>query len=163
MYLKLKNLFLFLFTAFFLLLFSQGCDKGVVYESNIEVSVDSWNKDDFCRFGFTIHDTTIPYNLYINIRNSVEYPYSNLFLFIRTELPDGQLARDTLDISLANAEGKWRGRGIGKFRDSEILIMHDFLFPQRGDYIFEIEHAMRDIDIDGISSVGLKVEKSRMN
>lgn len=148
-----------LFALTLLLLFSS-CDSRKVFEQNFTIENDSWNSSDFKRFTFSIQDTSAPYNFYINLRNSTEYPWSNLFLFIRTVLPDNTGASDTLDLMLANPDGMWLGSGIGKYRDSQVLIMNDFKFPEPGEYAFEIEHGMRDVDISGISSVGIRVEKS---
>lgn len=138
----------------------SGCDKGKVYEENFTVDEEGWNSDDFLRYSFSIEDTTLPYHFFINLRNNTEYPYSNLFLFIRTILPDQTTAADTLDIPVSGPDGKWYGNGIGRYRDLQVLIMNDIRFPQPGEYIFEIEQGMRDTDIKGISSVGIRVEKA---
>lgn len=137
-----------------------GCDKGKVFEENFTVDEEGWNSNDFLRYSFNIEDTTLPHHFFINIRNSTEYPYSNLFLFIRTILPDQSAAADTLDIPVSGPDGRWLGNGIGKYRDLQVLIMNDILFPQAGEYVFEIEQGMRDEDIKGISSVGIRVEKA---
>lgn len=137
-----------------------GCDSNVVFEQNKQVEEDGWNTSDFHRYSFGIGDTSVPYNFYIDIRNSVEYPYSNIFLFVRTRLPDNTWANDTLDLWLSDPEGKWLGTGIGKYRDNRILIMPSFRFPMPGEYIFEIEQAMREADLMGIASAGIRVEKA---
>ncbi len=137
-----------------------GCDSNVVFEENIQVDVNGWNTADFQRYSFNISDTSIPYNFYIDIRNSVQYPYSNIFLFIRTRLPDDNWANDTLDLWLSDPEGKWLGKGIGKYRDNRILVMPSFRFPMQGEYFFEIEHAMREPDLKGIASTGIRVERA---
>ncbi|MFO7722595.1 MAG: gliding motility lipoprotein GldH [Bacteroidales bacterium] len=142
------------------LLLLAGCDRSVVYEQNIEVEEKGWENRRFKRYSFVIQDTAIPYNFYINIRNNTDYPYANLFLFIRTILPDQTAAQDTVDIAIAGPDGKWLGSGIGKHRDNQVLIMPQFRFPQRGEYIFEIEHAMRETALTGISAVGIRVERS---
>jgi gliding motility-associated lipoprotein GldH len=152
-----------IFTVMFLLglLMLSGCDKGVVYEENIEVKEDGWENHRFLRYSFVIQDTAIPYNFYINIRNNTDYLYSNLFLFIRTILPDETGAQDTVDIAIASPDGKWLGSGNGKHRDNQVLIMPQFRFPQTGEYYFEIEHAMREKELTGISAVGIRVERSK--
>jgi len=145
------------------LLLLTGCDRSVVYEQNLEVNESGWENRRFLRYAFVIQDTAIPYNFYINIRNNTDYLYSNLFLFIRTILPDQSAAQDTVDIAIAGPDGKWLGGGIGKHRDNQVLIMPQFRFPQAGEYFFEIEHAMRESDLTGISAVGIRVERSNQN
>jgi gliding motility-associated lipoprotein GldH len=143
-----------------LLLITGGCDRRVVFDQNLEVNPNGWENRRFMRYTFNIQDTAIPYNFYVNIRNNTDYSYSNLFLFIRTILPDQTTAQDTIDLAIAGPDGKWYGKGIGKHRDSQVLLMPQFRFPQRGEYTFEIEHAMRERDLKGISSVGIRVERS---
>ncbi len=138
----------------------SGCaDRQKVYEQLYLVEEEGWYNEDFLRFRFEITDTTVPYNFYIDVRNSVEYPYSNLFLFVRTVLPDQQHAQDTLDIWMADPEGRWLGSGIGKYRDRRVLIMPAFRFPMAGEYQFEIEHAMREPLLSGIAAAGIRVER----
>ncbi len=156
---SLRIRFLYFITV--LSLFLIGCDRRRVYEQYHEVKGPVWDSKDFFRYHFTIQDTAIPYNFYINIRNSTEYPYANLFLFVRTMLPGQMMAGDTLDLLMATPDGKWVGRGIGKYRDNQVLILKEFRFPAKGDYAFEIEHAMRDENLKGIAAVGIRVEKSR--
>lgn len=145
--------------AFFVTVIA-GCDRSRIYEQNTDIPETSWNTNDFKRFSFAISDTTLPYNFYINVRNTTKYPYANLYLFVRTILPDLKAASDTLDILMAGPDGKWTGSGIGKYRDNQVLILKNFRFPQAGEYRFEIEQAMRDTGLQGISAVGIRVEKS---
>jgi gliding motility-associated lipoprotein GldH len=150
--------------VFLMLLLFAGCtDRDKIHEQLHRVEETGWHSNDFLSFRFDVSDTTIPYNFYLDIRNSVDYPYANIFLFIRTILPDRRIANDTLDIWLADPEGKWLGGGIGRYRDRRVLIMPSFMFPAAGEYVFELEHAMREPDLIGIAGAGIRVERAERN
>ena len=57
-----------------------------------------------------INDTINPYNVFIDIRHTGDYPYSDLYLFITATGPDMAPMRDTVDCLLADADGRWTAR-----------------------------------------------------
>ena len=104
-------------------------------------------------------DTVSLCSCYINVRNTTDYPFSNLYLFIKTIYPDGKVAMDTIQLQLADKSGKWLGKGIGKLRDNQVLLMKDIRFPYTGKYVFEISQAMRVNKLKGIKDIGMRISK----
>jgi gliding motility-associated lipoprotein GldH len=149
----------------FLLLFALllgmlvSCDSKRVYDENIIVENNSWNVRNRMKFDVTITDTGIPYNVYLKVRNAPEYSYSNLFLFLNTVFPDGRISRDTLELTLADYDGRWLGSGIGSVKFSKFLLRKGILFKSPGRYRFELEQAMRVTDLKGIRDIGLRIER----
>ena len=92
---KSKKIILFLLSITLFLFIS--CDEKRVYEKNNEISDGIWNIDEKISFDVDIKDTVSLHNFYINIRNTGAYPYSNIFLFVNTEFPDGGKSRDTVE------------------------------------------------------------------
>ncbi len=113
--------------------------------------------DYAAKFDVEVTDTVSLFDFYINLRNTVDYKYSNFYLFLNTTLPDGMAARDTIELMLADRSGKWLGKGFGKYRDNQMLVRAGLQFPMAGNYVFEIEHAMRDTLLTGIGSVGIRI------
>ena len=144
---------------FITLVIQAGCADQTVFDQRREVETEKWFSKDFFRYPVEIQDTAIPYKFSVLIRNTTEYPYSNLYLFVRTIFPDDKVATDTLDFLLANPDGSWLGSGVGKHRDNLITVLDKFWFPQKGEYVFEIEQAMQDIELEGIEAVGIRIEK----
>jgi gliding motility-associated lipoprotein GldH len=105
-----------------------------------------------------INDTVSAYNLYVITRNTGQYEYSNLYLFITAHSPDGNQVRDTAEILLANENGKWLGKGSSAFT-LKYPYRKNIKFPLRGIYRFDIEQAMWVEDLKHISHVGLRIEK----
>jgi len=143
----------------FLCLFFLTCDKNRVFDQNIKIPGNIWNKENIIQFKVNISDTVSSHNIYINLRNGSKYPYSNIFLFITTHAPNGISVRDTFEITLADNRGDWLGKGIGNAFSNQILYLKNIRFPYRGIYVFDIEQAMWNVKLAHILDVGLRIEK----
>lgn len=141
------------------LLFIFGCDSNRVFDQNVEIKDHNWNKDQVANLEVDITDTLSRNNFYINLRNGNTYAYSNIYLFVNTKLPNGKVSRDTMELILADAEGKWQGKKSGDIIDNRILLKRGVVFPVSGKYIFEIEQGMRVDKLADIYDVGLRIEK----
>lgn len=153
----MKIKLILLFAVYTVLFFS--CDKKGLYEENRGVSGGVWNRHDIPVFKVDIEDTLNIYNVYINIRNTGNYPKSNLYLFVTTTAPGGAYTRDTIECILAYPSGEWTGRGFGNIWQNRFPYRRYVRFPEAGEYTFEIEQAMRIEDLPGIADVGLRIEK----
>ena len=136
-----------------------ACDSKRVYDENIIFENNSWNVTNKLKFDITISNIGQRYNIYLKVRNGTEYPYSNLFLFLDTKYPDGRISRDTLELTLADYDGRWLGSGIGSVKFNQFLFLQSFQFKQPGKYLFELEQAMRVKELKGIRDVALRIEK----
>ncbi len=63
------------------IVFLCACSSGTIYDKSIKVSKDGWYKNDMARFDLSINDSLETYDYYLNIRHTVDYRYSNLFVF----------------------------------------------------------------------------------
>ncbi len=138
----------------------SSCNDERFYEKNVAIPNESWGKNEKIVFEVQVDDTLAQYDFYINVRNSGAYSYANLFVFLNTVFPEGELARDTLEIFLADPAGKWLGQGSGDIYDNRILFKKQTSFPVKGTYKFEFEHAMRQDVLPDIIDIGMRIEKS---
>ena len=136
-----------------------ACDPDRIYESNVEIPDEGWQRAERARFEAEITDTVSPCNIYINVRNNSDYKYMNLWLFVDTYSPLGTVERDTVEIMLADHRGKWQGHGLGAKFDLRMVFRKNVRFPAAGKYIFMYEQAMRDEPVTGIDDIGLRIEK----
>lgn len=150
--------FLAVTSAFF---FFVSCDKTRLFEQNTEIKNNLWDFKDPLVFSVNISDTITEHNFYINVRNAGFYGFSNLFLFINTTLPGGEVQRDTVECILAAPDGRWLGDGLGDIWDNRILFKEKMRFPASGQYRFELAHAMRINPLPGIMDAGIRIEKSK--
>jgi gliding motility-associated lipoprotein GldH len=150
---------IFILAGISLLLLS--CDPRRVFDDTKTLPDNLWDRTNKVTFQVPISDTVSPNNMFINVRNSEGYPYSNLQLFVHTKFPDGHLHTDTLECQLADANGKWLGDGLGDLYDNQILFKRNFRFRQSGTYTFELEQAMRLEKLPLIMDIGIRIEKAK--
>jgi len=136
----------------------SSCDKNRIFDSYVTVPEAGWSKDSLAMFNVNITYATSSYNLLLHLRNTPEYPNSNLWLFIDVTGPSGKTERDKVECILANQEGKWLGSGWGSIYETQIPYKMNVKFPEAGTYKIRIAHGMRTNDLPGIRDIGLRVE-----
>ena len=146
----------------FAVIFLVSCDRTKIFEKYQSIPNAVWKPDAPVKFEFEIKDTNQYCNLLVNVRASDNYPYRNLYLFMKTMRPDGQKSLDTLEFYLLDAKGKPLGDCSGDVCNNRFMIDHDFRFPLPGKYEFEIQQAMRTPDgtLPMVMDVGMRVEKA---
>lgn len=152
----LKNSILSLFSACLL----TACNEHTVYHSYQSLPNEEWGKSDTLSFHIPITDsvpTTL--RLFAEVRNSIEYPYHDLHLFISQNLQDSTVWRtDTIAIHLTDSTGRWFGKGWGSVYQSETFIRSVRpLHP--GNYTFKVVSGMKDDVLQGINDVGIRISR----
>ena len=129
------------------------------FDKRIVIPEAKWQQENRVAFDININDTISPYEFGIGLRHLENYRYSNLFIFLHTTMPNGNHTCDTIECTLATPEGRWIGKNTGSMRDLAIPLNENLLFPLSGTYHFEIEQAMREPELKGISDIGLYIVK----
>lgn len=142
-----------------LMMLMASCTEGVLFDQTAQIG-GHWYKDNPRVFEVTVPDTLTGYNFYLNVRNSTDYQYSNLYLFLQTRFPNGHITRDTLQLILANNAGKWLGKGWGSVKENQILLKRNLRFPLTGKYKFKIWQGMRADTLKGIADIGLRIVRA---
>ena len=105
------------------------------------------------------------HDVFIDVRHTGEYPFSDLFLFVDLTGPGGRTARDTVECLLADPSGQWYGKGLGFiFADryqAKVLYKLGNRFPAGGRYSITLEQAMRTDKLEGVLDIGVSVERSK--
>ena len=145
-----------------------SCDQKSVYDEYHTLSGQGWQKEQEQVFEVKGLDSLQTYNLFISLRNTHKYPYSNLFLITRMNFPNGKEVVDTLEYGMAEPDGSWLGSGFGEIKESKLWYKEGVRFRESGAYKFTLTHAMRkngneqgDNILDGITEVGLRIESDR--
>ncbi|PLX12889.1 MAG: hypothetical protein C0598_05025 [Marinilabiliales bacterium] len=143
------------------LFISYSCSTNTVYNETRTIDEEGWNKNDIARFDVVINDSLSYYDYYINVRHTVDYRYSNLYIFMNTTYPNGNIGRDTVEFVLADKSGKWYGTGWGDVKDISVPIVKGMKFPLKGGYTFQIQQAMRVDILKEINDIGIRIEHSK--
>lgn len=155
----MKHALLYL-SALLLVATLTSCDGSVFYDRQKVVDEHGWLPTESFDFDVSVDDTNQVFDFLVEVRNSVSYPYSNMFLFLDTRFPDGSMSRDTLELPLADASGRWMGKRTGRFVDSRYYFRRNARFPMQGSYRFSVVNGMRDSAICGLKDIGLRIEYS---
>ncbi len=153
---KLKVRYILLLLIVFCI---AACKNNNVYFHYHSVNPDAWNKDSIYVFDIEIPNIVSSYNIYINVRNSPDYSYQNLWLFVNEISPDESVNKDTIEFYLADHKGKWLGTGAGAIKEMPVLYKQNHIFEAPGTYIFEVGHGMRVDELKGITEIGMRVEE----
>jgi len=137
-----------------------SCEKNIFYQDTRKIDGEKWLTTQPCDFNVGVADIHKSYNFFVDIRNTSDYKYSNLFLFLHTYYPGGITSIDTLECTLAQPDGKWLGTGFGRIKYLSIPLKQAVRFPRAGTYKFKIYQAMRG-DIKGIVDVGFRIENNQ--
>ena len=155
--LKIQKCFLFLFLI--TLLFS--CKDKSIYDGSKPITDNSWHYSDKKDNYVAIGNNSIAYNLYLNVRITTDYKYSNLFVLLHIYPPGGgKVSTQRLEFKLANPEGKWLGSGSGTIYTYQIPFARDVKFDKAGVYNFQLEQNMRDEPLRDIVDIGIRIEKA---
>jgi gliding motility-associated lipoprotein GldH len=140
---------------------SSCTDPNAVFDQNTEIGNHNWSYLNKVRYDVKIDDANLSYNLYLNLRVTGSYKYSNLFVLISNGPVNGKASTARYEFKLAKADGEWLGKGTGNLYSYQLPFEKSFKFPAKGVYHFEIEQNMRDNPLHEVSDVGLRVEKAQ--
>jgi gliding motility-associated lipoprotein GldH len=151
-------------TAFPLLLLSavitiSSCDSRRITDDYHNIPQGKWEKDSVQLFSFNVLRRRQNHNIYFNVRNDQTYGYSNLWLFVTLNAPTGESKCDTIQLMLAQSNGKWMGKGFSGTYNNRLIYRRNVFFPEPGQYSIRIQHGMRPDILKGITAIGIRVEK----
>lgn len=157
---KIRNSLLLILMAISII----SCDEKRVFDEYKSVG-NSWNKDSIVSFNLPKLDASKKFNLYVNIRDNNDFPYSNLFLIVSMEQPNHKIKVDTLQYEMANTDGTLMGDGFTDVKENKLFYKQNQSFTQKGNYKVHIQQAVRqtgkivgDKELKGITDVGFRIE-----
>jgi gliding motility-associated lipoprotein GldH len=152
------------FVVLFMIVLLAACDNSRVFEKNSDFEERFWLVQDKPTFDFEIQDTTQAYTLYCNIRNSVSYPYSRIFVSYSLKDSFGnEMSKQLVSTFLFDQKtGEPLGTsGLGDIYDQQLPLLANYTFPKPGKYTLQFEQFMRTDTLQGVLAVGLRVENKK--
>jgi gliding motility-associated lipoprotein GldH len=139
--------------------FFISCDSNRVFEDNKDFRKKAWAVNDTASFEFQIPNEGL-FNVQCDIRNTLDYPYSRIFVNYILEdsthkvLTTKLVANYLFDVKTGEPNGD---SGIGDIYD------HRFTLESRkfgvGKYFVKLQQYMRTDSLQGILAAGVRVEK----
>lgn len=140
-----------------------SCTHINLYEKVITIPRQQWQSSFKPTFKFTITDTTVPYQVFLIVRHTEKYNYNNLWLAVTTKIPGSDSTyKAQYEVPLATNEKGWLATGMDDIYDHRIALTpptQKFYFKKPGEYVFIVEHIMREDPLDNVLNVGLRIEK----
>jgi gliding motility-associated lipoprotein GldH len=153
-------------------LIAVSCDSNRVYDEYKSIP-GQWHKDSVVSFNVASPDTINNYNLFVNLRNTNDYKYSNLYLLVELNYPNGKTLKDTLEDRMAAPDGTFFGSGFTDIKEIKLWYKgydQPFVFDEAGEYQINVRHAMRKngeangvLNLEGITDVGFRIERDNTN
>lgn len=144
---------LFLILGIFLV---SACTSPAIFEKYEELPNETWNRYQIVELTAQIPDSG-QYQVKLCLRHTTDYEMANLWCFITTRSQAAKELRDTVNLKIAEADGRWLGQG-GSIKTIEQPLSHNPVLLPQGTVTFRIEQGMRIEELGGIKNVGLKIE-----
>lgn len=119
----------------------------------------AWKSSFKPSFTFTIKDTSSLYQLFLVLRHTEKYNYTNIYINLYATLP----GQDTIikirrDLILATNDKGWLAGGMDDIYEHRIKL-GDPESLKAGNYTFVLEQIMREDPLENVLDVGLRIEK----
>ncbi len=146
-------LIVFLATAFF-----SACTQKHFYNEYKSANVRKWKSTDTLSYDVEIKETDKSYQYAISVRHENTYEFSNLWLKVMIK-GNGIDTSFRYEIPLFKVDGEPYGKETGSLCTQTIPLKTTLPLHQKGKYHFSIIQLMRKDPLDGISDVGIIIDK----
>ncbi|MCO6494143.1 MAG: gliding motility lipoprotein GldH [Bacteroidetes bacterium] len=136
-----------------------ACNSKTLIDDKAELPSTGWTYDNIPSFPFVIEDTSICYNVSVNLQITDEYLYRNIYLLVHLRDPEGKDVTNRVELDLATVDGKWTGSGSGNYKSYYLPISKDLCLKKTGRYIIGFEQNMRDTVLQNVKYVGAEISK----
>jgi gliding motility-associated lipoprotein GldH len=149
-------------SASFLLIinFTSCTHENVVISEYVDIINSNFSYLDTISFEVAIDDTVSNHNVFLQLRTSTNYKWSNMFVFSDIDFPNGKTRTDTFQVFITDKTGHWMGNKSGLIVNFNHSLYSNIKFPVAGDYKFSFNQAMRDTVLKDVMSLGLKITKN---
>lgn len=140
-----------------------ACRPSPQFQEHYNIPKAQWASSFQPRFQFDITDTAAAYQLFLLIRHTDAYAFSNIWLRLESRGPmDNGFKKILVEVPLAAASGRWLGRGMGEIWEQRVPInslQSPAFFPHAGRYTVRLTQEMRRDPLPEVLTIGLRVEK----
>lgn len=142
-----------------LLLLLIACSTSTCFDKSEQIPNRSWEYENVLNFDINTIELGVQYDMYINLRHSKKYNYSNIFLKVHESQKGFIDTTQRVEIKLAELDGKWIGNSAGDLYEHQYLYKENIIFRDTSLYKVKIEQNMRQNPLLHISDVGIRLVK----
>lgn len=137
-----------------------SCGPKIVFEKTVSFDQEYWSYGDSLNFEFSVKDTTMNYDLIVEIGHNSNFPYQNVYSNISTNYPDGTRQDQILSFELAEKTGKWYGKCKDEACTFIVPLQSAVRFDQLGTYNIEFDQYSRTDSLWGFNDFTLRLTES---
>lgn len=152
----MKKQTFFLITV--LLFALSACEQKHFYNEYKSVNIKEWKSTDTLTYPIKIDTENKNYQYAISVRHSKEYEFSNIWLKVYIK-GNGIDTSFRYEISLFKNDGKPYGKSSGTLCTQTIPLKTNLPLYKKGTYQISIVQLMRKDPLDGISDIGILIDK----
>ena len=137
----------------------SSCDNIFVIKESKTVESGIWDVKEAIEFNTEVRQIDKFYNFFIEMDIHEDFLTNNLWVFVQTQSPSGNIQSDTVMYFVADEKGKWFGDKKGEIIENKFLYKSNIRFSEEGTYQFNFQHGMREHDLPKVSKVGISIEE----
>ena len=103
----------------------------------------TWSSKKIVQFDITTKDSLEQKTMQVSIRHNTTYKYQNIIFLVHHSFKEKKISTDTIEVLLAQDNGKWLGTGKGNIRELSRTLQPPKTY-ENGRHTFSLELAMRD-------------------
>jgi gliding motility-associated lipoprotein GldH len=138
----------------------SSCGEAPFYEEVYSFNEREWPQDVKPSYEIDIKDINTEYDFTLSLRVSTGYEYSNLWVFMKTEAPDGTTAREPFEIQITNEDGSWVGEKSGSIVTTSLYFRKRKL-PLKGKYKFTVEQGITSSKINEVHDLTFTMDEAK--
>jgi len=145
----------------YLLLLCVGfiaCEQKHFYNEYKSVDIKKWNAADTLTYNIPIGEANYHYNYSLSVRHSKEYEFSNLWLKVLIK-GNGIDTSFRYEIPLFKNDGKPYGKSSGSLCTQTVPLKTNLPLSAKGNYTMQIIQLMRKDPLDGVSDIGVIIDR----
>ena len=146
--------------SLFLIPLLVACSEAPFYEKVYSFENQEWKQNEKMKFVVNIQDTSKVYDFTVLVRTTTDYPYNNLWMFMKTIAPDGSTGREPIQMYITNPDGTWVGTKSGSTVETPLYFKARKL-PLKGKYTFILEQGITDSKVTDILDLILRVDYAK--
>lgn len=143
----------------FLVILASACTQVAEYETFKNFEDENWYIDSVAVFDFEVQDIAKSYRIDGYVRNTLEYPYYNIYMQYELLDDEGAILRASLKENnlMDSKTGKPIGSGSGSVFDVTFPLIQSYKFDKTGNYQLKLKQYMRLDTLPGIQAVGFRL------
>jgi len=147
-----------IFIASLGLLLWTSCQEQPYYQQSFSFKNNTWARKNSPSFKVEIKDTSKAYNFILTLRNSTNYAYSNVWVYLNSKSPDKAYAREPFEIKITDEKGRWLGKKTGSIVENQ-LVFRNRKLSKPGTYTFVVEQGITKKVLYNVLDFGLEIEE----